>query len=392
MSTKKLVLAISCAAFSTGSFAQSSVTLYGLLDEGININTNAAGQHQYYMASGVLSGSRWGLKGAEELGGGFSAIFTLENGFNVESGRLAQGGLLFGRQAYVGISSKQYGSVTMGRQYDSVVDYLGPFEAGDQWGGYISAHPADIDNFNNAYRTNNAIKYTSANYGGLVFGGLYSLGGFAGQPTRAQVFSLGGSYTSGPLALAIAYLNARNPNAGLFATASQTPLTPATANVTSPVISGYTSARTYQVIGAAGAYTIGAATIGATYSNVAFRGLGDTRDSGPNPNRYSGTATFNNAELNLKYQFTPALLGGIAFDYTKSNGPDGSNGGAKYLQYAAGIDYFLSKRTDLYGIAVWQKASGTDSRNLPAVAAINVLTASSNNHQAAFRLGIRHKF
>ncbi|RAF76601.1 porin, partial [Burkholderia multivorans] len=87
---------------------------------------------------------------------GLKAIFTLENGFDVNSGRLGQGSLMFGRQAYVGLSSP-YGTVTLGRQYDSVVDFVGPLEAGDQWGGYIAAHPGDLDNFNNAYRVNNAI-------------------------------------------------------------------------------------------------------------------------------------------------------------------------------------------------------------------------------------------
>ena len=106
----------------------------------------------------------------------------LENGFNVNNGKLGQGGLMFGRQAYVGLSS-QFGTVTLGRQYDSVVDYVGPLEAGDQWGGYIGAHPGDIDNFNNSYRTNNTVKYTSANYAGLTFGGTYSFGGIAGNVT-----------------------------------------------------------------------------------------------------------------------------------------------------------------------------------------------------------------
>ena len=55
-----------------------------------------------------------------------------------------------------------YGTVTLGRQYDSAVDYVGPLEVGDQWGGYIAAHPGDLDNLNNDYRINNTIKYTSA--------------------------------------------------------------------------------------------------------------------------------------------------------------------------------------------------------------------------------------
>ncbi|MEA3130978.1 MAG: hypothetical protein QOF46_2773, partial [Paraburkholderia sp.] len=174
---KKSLLALAAlGAFAGVAHAQSSVTLYGIIDEGFNINTNSGGKHLYNLSSGVLQGSRWGLRGTEDLGGGLKAIFVLENGFDVNNGKLGQGGLMFGRQAYVGLSS-QFGTVTLGRQYDSVVDYVGPLEAGDQWGGYIAAHPGDIDNFNNAYRTNNTVKYTSANYGGLTFGGTYSFGG-----------------------------------------------------------------------------------------------------------------------------------------------------------------------------------------------------------------------
>ncbi len=74
------------------------------------------------MSSGNLQGSRWGLRGTEDLGGGLKAIFVLENGFNVFNGTLGQGGDELGRQAYVGLPTTQFGTVTLGRQYDSVVD------------------------------------------------------------------------------------------------------------------------------------------------------------------------------------------------------------------------------------------------------------------------------
>src|SRR5689334_25129546 len=192
---KKSLLALAAmGAFAGVAHAQSSVTLYGIIDEGFNYTSNVqtaagagrSGQHLYNLSSGVLQGSRWGLRGTEDLGGGLKAVFVLESGFDVNSGKSGQGGALFGRQAYVGLSS-QFGTVTLGRQYDSVVDYVGPLEAGDQWGGYIAAHPGDIDNFNNAYRTNNTVKYTSADYGGLKFGGTYSFGGVAGNVTSNQI-------------------------------------------------------------------------------------------------------------------------------------------------------------------------------------------------------------
>jgi predicted porin len=399
---KKSLLALAAlGTFAGVAHAQSSVTLYGIVDEGFNWTSNAGGHNLYNLSSGVLQGSRWGLRGTENLGGGLKAIFVLENGFDVNNGSLGQKnkgstqGLEFGRQAYVGLSS-QFGAVTLGRQYDSVVDYVGPLEAGDQWAGYIAAHPGDLDNFNNTYRVNNAVKFTSANYGGLTFGGLYSLGGIAGQTSRNQLWSLGAGYTNGPLILGVGYRNARSPNVGFFGNNGASTAAAANANfISSPVYSGYASAHTYQVIGAGGAYTFGAATVGVTYSNTKFMSLGDTATSGPNPVGYSGTATFNNGEVNFKFQLTPALLLGAAFDYTKGSSvstPAGSNGGAKYYQGAIGADYYLSKRTDIYVIGVYQKASGTDSTGAPAVAAINNLTASASDRQSTVRVGIRHKF
>lgn len=114
------------------SYAQSSVTLYGIIDVGLVFNNNAGGQKQYFMSSGNIQGSRWGLRGTEDLGGGLSALFVLENGFSVNNGRLAQGGDEFGRQAYVGLSSTSIGTLTLGRQYDSIVDFTGAYEVAMQ--------------------------------------------------------------------------------------------------------------------------------------------------------------------------------------------------------------------------------------------------------------------
>ncbi|MGF6241444.1 MULTISPECIES: porin [Paraburkholderia] len=389
---KKSLLALAAlGAFAGVAHAQSSVTLYGIVDEGFNINTNAGGKHLYNLSSGVLQGSRWGLRGTEDLGGGLKAIFVLENGFDVNTGKLGQGGLEFGRQAYVGLSSN-YGSITLGRQYDSAVDYVGPLEVGDQWGGYIAAHPGDLDNLNNDYRVNNSIKFTSNNYNGLTFGGLYSLGGVAGETGRNQIFSLGAGYANGPLVLGAAYLNVRNPNVSFFGNSTSGTVSTTTSNVASPVFSGYGSANTYQVIAAGGAYTFGAATIGGTYSNIKFMNLGASYAS-----PFAGqTATFNNAEINFKYQLTPALLIGTAYDYTRGSKIEGDSA-AQYHQVSAGVDYFLSKRTDVYIIGVYQHALGetlnaAGTAPTAAVAAISNLTPSANQNQLTARVGIRAKF
>ena len=394
---KKAIFACACigATVLSTAHAQGSVTLYGIIDEGFNYNSNMNGNHSYALQSGVMQGSRWGLKGVEDLGGGLKAIFTLESGYDPNTGKASQGGLEFGRQAFVGLSSNQWGAVTLGRQYDVNADFVGPLEAGSQWAGNIGAHPGDLDNLNNTVRTNNSIKFKSIDYSGFSFGGAYSLGGVAGDVTRNQAWSVGMGYVRGPLQLGAGYMNVRNPNVSFFGNATTGTPSATTSNSTYPIYNGFLSAHTYQVISAGGAYAIGAATLGFTYSNIAFKDLGNV-SSGPNPSGYSGSVHFNNAEVNFKYQITPALLAGLAYDYTKGSSissSTGTNEGATYHQGMAGLDYFLSKRTDVYLLGIYQKASGTDSRNRAAVASINNQSSpSSNDHQAVIRVGMRHKF
>ncbi|MGA7811506.1 porin [Caballeronia sp.] len=384
---KKSLLALAALGTFAGAVqAQSSVTLYGIIDAGLAFNNNSGGHQLYAANAGNLQGDRWGLRGTEDLGGGLSALFVLENGFNAYSGKLGQGGDLFGRQAYVGIGSKQFGTVTLGRQYDSVVDYTGALEVGSQWASYFAAHPGDLDNMNNSNRVNNSIKYASNSYSGITFGGLYSLGGVAGEFNRNQIWSGGVGYAQGPITLAAAYLNVRNPNVSFFGNNASSSAT--ASNMTgSTVYSGYASAKTQQVVSAGGAYSFGAATVGATYSNTQFKDLGQGQ-AGLNPRGLNGDANFNNVEVNFKYQLTPALLLGAAWDYTKGYGVND----AKYNQGVIGADYFLSKRTDLYVDAIYQHASGTDSTGHSAVANINGLSASSTSNQVATVVGIRAKF
>ncbi|RAR62669.1 putative porin [Paraburkholderia unamae] len=404
------VVAASSLLAAASAHAQSSVTLYGVIDAGLNYISNVQtgrtasglqGEHQYSFqdgATGGIRGSRWGLRGTEDLGGGLNAIFVLENGFSINNGTLAQGGAEFGRQAYVGLQSP-YGNATAGRQYDSVVDFIQPFLSGAAWAGYFGAHAGDVDNTLNTRRINNSVKFMSVDYAGFRFGGLYSFGGVPGSVGHNQVWSAGASYRNGSLALAAAYLNARNPNLSFYGTNPNAGTTAASNNLGSvgsatspqsnPIYAGYASASTTQIVSAAGSYQLGPASVGLIYSNVQFRGLGSS--SGPNPFGYSGTATFNNAEVNLRYQINSALLAGVAYMYTHNSGAD-NTGSASYNQVQAGTDYFLSKRTDVYLIVAYQHASGHDSLNQPAVAYITGQTPSANNHQVGVRIGMSHRF
>lgn len=407
---KKLLLAAAAlSGFSTVAHAQSSVTLYGIIDVGLTYTNSAqtartrtgpTGAHQFALSDGSangIAGSRWGLRGTEDLGGGMQALFVLENGFTLNNGALAQGGAEFGRQAFVGLSGG-LGKVTVGRQYDTYTDFLQPLTATGQWAGYMGAQPDDVDSLSNTSRINNAIKYRTPDYHGFSAAGLYSLGGVAGSFTQNQLWSIGAGYSNGPLSLAAGYLNARDPNISLYGTTpNKGPITAnnigsfgsATAPESSPVDAGYASAKTTQLAGAAVQYAFSPVTLGFVITNVRFEGLGSS--SGPDPLGYSGTASFTNLELSVRSQVTPALMLASAFHYTDRNSVNG-DGGAKYLQLDLGATYNLSKRTSVYVLTVLQRATGQDSLGQPAVASISGFSPSATSHQVGVRLALQQRF
>ena len=424
---KKSLLALAAlSAFASVAHAQSSVTLYGIIDEaavyessqktcGNNTaaSPNVGGKKVAFDSLSGLNGSRWGLKGTEDLGGGLKAVFQLENGANINTGGFGQGGLEFGRQAYVGLSSAQLGTVTMGRQYDSVVDFIGPMIFADQIGSAYSALPGDVDNANNGQRINNTIKYTSPNFNGLTFEGVYSLGGVAGEIARNQVYSAGIGYANGPFALAAAILHVNQPNVSYFSNSAigAGSLGTAASSVTTtsnPMYGGYVNANSFQSAAVGGTYALGPANFGVIYSNVKFENLGSSLSASANgvpgvgqAGTGVGSAIFNSVEGNFTWHWTPALQTGAAYSYTTgssvqfagltTNGTHNS-GGVHYHEFSLSTDYNLSKRTDVYILGVYQLASGIDSTGTSATAAINTLSGSTNNREAVVRVGLRHKF
>lgn len=158
--------------------AQSTVTLYGIIDTGIEYYNNSA-SHGAFIGMPTLTGelpSRWGLRGTEDLGGGYKAFFVLENGFAVSNGALNYGGRIFGRQANLGLSSP-YGSLTLGRQMNmtmyalSNADVIGP-----------SIHSmATLDGYLPNSRSDNAIGYMGV-FHGFKLGATYSFGRDAAGP------------------------------------------------------------------------------------------------------------------------------------------------------------------------------------------------------------------
>lgn len=389
---KKILLAATvCGVVSGSANAQSSVTLYGVADAGFLFNNNVKGLKQYSLSSGNEGASRWGLTGVEDLGGGLKAIFVLESGYNIGNGTLGQSGTLFGRQAYVGVSSDAYGTVTAGRLYSVGYLAVGPLTAGDDWAasglGY-GAHAGDVDNMDTFNRIANAVRYQSASYNGLRFAGLYSLGGQAGQFSKNSVVDVAVTYANSSVKLGLGYTFTKDPNFATFGNQAGSSTTGS--NMTNPIFSGYATAGSQQIVAAGGTYALGPVTVGAIYTNTQFQNLGTVNVGTPSLYK-GGVATFNTGELNLKYNLSPALLLATSYSYTHNSGAGGL-GGAHYNQVNLGAIYSLSKRTSLYAIGFFETAAGTDSTGKKAVAALSGLSYSSTNRQVAATIGITHKF
>ncbi|MBN3766004.1 porin [Burkholderia sp. Ac-20365] len=378
---KKLVLStLSLALIGTAgvAHAQNSVTLYGLLDTGLTYSSNSGGHSNFQQASGILNGNRWGLRGSEDLGNGLKAIFTLESGFNLSNGNMGQNTRLFGRQAFVGLASNQYGSVTLGRQYDNLVDNLGPLSLnGTQYGGTLASHPYDNDNLNNSFRVSNSVKYQSVDYAGLKLGAMYGFSNEAGGFSDNRAYSVGASYTFGGLKVAAAYLQLNNSG---------------TANSSGAVSNDATfTASRQRTYGAGVSYAFGPANVGFVFTqtqlaNVTSIGATASGTTSGLPVGGQG-AHFTNFELNGRYALSPALSVSGAYTYTDASleGVD-----PKYHQVTLQTDYALSKRTDVYAEAAYQHVGSTGGSNITAH--IVGVSASSSDSQVVGTVGIRHRF
>ncbi|WP_246791872.1 porin [Burkholderia perseverans] len=382
-------------AASLAAHAQSSVTLYGIVDAGVAYTNNQKGASNLQQTSGKLSGSRWGLKGTEDLGGGLSAVFTLENGFRPNDGTLAQGGREFGRQAFVGLARAGLGTLSFGRQYEPLSDLVAQYAGPGFWSP--ATHVGDNDNLNQTFRINNAVKFRSDTFAGFTVDALYAFSNQAGSGGGTgfgnnRAWGIAATYANGPLSLGGGYVVLNHPNAagntgGAIGGASPT----SGDDYSGAFFYGLDGGVTKQQIAVAGAnYTAGAAIVGFAWSHTQL-------------DYVDGSARkLNNYDLNARYRLTPAttLVGIYAFTDGRASGLPGAGGGTlkpRWHQFTLGIDYALSKRTELYLSGVYQLAAGDASTSsgggYRAIAAIaDVGTASSTNRQVAAFGGIRVKF
>ncbi|MDR7051248.1 putative porin [Duganella sp. 3397] len=202
--------ATAASAAAAPAAAQSSVTIYGVADAGLVLERGGAGGNVQALSSGVASASRIGFKGKEDLGGGLSASFVLENGNNIDTGAAGQGGLLFGRQAYVALSSTTLGAISAGRQYSpyykALRDIADPFVVG------LAGNAMNM--IATTGRVDNSVEYQTPRVNGFSADVLYGFGEVPGDTAKSRTIGASISYAapeSLPLNVVLTHHQRDNP-------------------------------------------------------------------------------------------------------------------------------------------------------------------------------------
>lgn len=206
---KNLIALAVFGAFSGAALAQSNVTLYGIVDVNFQYNDPDVGASTRGINSGHQSGSRFGLRGSEALSPNLNAVFTLEGGYDVSTGTSLQGGRLFGRQAWGGLSGG-WGTLVAGR----VATFSSGTGSFDMFGnvdpfltGFGDSSLGSTFTAAGALRLDNSILYQSPTWGGFKFGAGYSFNGngseAAGSGNNTRVAFFGANFSAGPFFAAI---------------------------------------------------------------------------------------------------------------------------------------------------------------------------------------------
>jgi predicted porin len=373
MKMKSAMVGASCVLVVGLAQAQSSVTLYGAIDVSLRYTTNNSGAHgpasELQLTQGAIQGSRWGLRGSEDLGNGTKALFDLESGFLVNNGTFDQQGQLFGRQAWMGLSNPTYGRLLAGRIYGIPFGLLSDFD------------PLGIGNYlENAYiprilgtRYDNTLDYTISR-GPFSLEAQRGIGGQAGSAVPGSTSAVGLSYDQNGLEIGGVAQESRDANE-----------------------------KKMTVLGGGSHYTIGPATLYVMYFNsrrdAGFTVSSATGEPLANTSLIGNSTTILGANtqtaqridsymsFGVGYKITPALV--VTGGYFQDNvGHVVNDQSGKIRTALLNVDYLLSKRTDVYAEVDRNWLSGasvTDPNNPP-------LTFAGRSTRTGLGLGLRTRF
>jgi len=367
---KKSLIAIAVlAATSSAAFAQSNVTIYGILDAGITSERGGAQGNVTKVTSGAASASRLGFKGTEDLGGGLSAVFKLEAGVKVDDGALDNtNSVLFNREAYVGLSSKTAGSLLIGRQYTPYYETLR--DVGDPFAmGYAGTAKNLFPVAGYMTRNSNAVVYKTPNLEGFTGAVSYSLGETNGDASAARQIGASLGYNNGPLNVAVAY-NSKNND-------TQTVKTNGVGH------NGLIAANyDFKVVKVFGAFSkdkgAGSAPINGASTTTLSAAFATTNAFG-----YTFAPTQNSTDALIGLTAPVSEAGTVMASYIRKNDKESFNRDAD--QWAIGYNYALSKRTSTY--VAYAKIK---NKNGAGYTVGNNTEAGTGDK--AFNLGLKHSF
>lgn len=438
---------LGCLLFDAGLvYAQFSASVYGLLDVGLisqtnagNLNTSTWGNsgsplnypgvkngNVFGFMTGGESQSRLGFKGQEDLGGSTKAFFLLEQGFNAATGSVAsngmagngantsasQGGdnalqgLLYGRSAYLGLSNEQYGTLTMGRQQSLMLKNIGSYNPvnAQMFSPIAFSGTYGGGGYTDSAYISGAVQY-SKKYDNFNLNVMYAPGGFAGNNSAGTStgFQLGyevarwgiqaiASHTTDATKLTgITYGQAiptangsTSPTGSTSAGTNQVLVT--LANTTALQLTGKFQAT--ELLNLKAGYErefIGTPSNFQMYSGLPVLPSGFSIASWtPNRNNYS----INVYWVGANYNFTKSLIGSIGYYYAGTLQSGTQLNGVQQFQSAM-LDYYLTKRTNLYLGLMNVNTSGSNVQPLPSGSMLSGKTVST---QQTYGVGMRHTF
>lgn len=362
---KKLIALAVAGLVAAPAFAQSNVTIYGVVDAYfglVNGKTAGDGDTKAVVDGGLLAGSRLGFKGSEDLGNGLKAEFVLEQGFNVDDGTINAGGSqFFQRQAFVALNSSM-GKLGLGRQYAPGYGISAEFEA---TGGAIIAPQSILSNAakmtitpNSSARWDNSVAYASPNFSGLTVNAIWGVGTENQSAEKdGRRFGLGVKYANGPIGVAYVYHKA-------YGTPNDK------ANPVIPAGVGNSSQNEHYL---GGSYDFGMFKLVGSYQTVG----GDTGDA--------GVPAKADAKLWQLGGVVPVGAGNVHVVYGKLDS-DASQSDAK--SFALAYTQGLSKRTTVY--AGLNRTSNDD--NVAYGLGGTTYPYDNGEAQTIYAVGVNHKF
>ena len=377
----KILAGLIASCVATGAFAQTSVTLYGVIDMSLNYTThqNAAGDHVFSLGDsnastgaadggqGALSGSRWGLKGEEDLGGGNKAIFKLESGFTANNGQSDQQGQLFGRQEYVGLSNKDLGTLTFGRQYGTMTDVA--FDYDPLGVGNYLANEWEVFLF--GVRFDNTIKYTNQ-FGPVQWNVQYSVGGQAGDDSIGNTVGTSVKYDNAGLGLAAGFQQSED---------------------------AHSNDLTVWTVDAK--YTFGDTTLFGNFYHI-NTDPGFAKAPSLSGGALANTSIFINNSSNTTSRKDQLWVAGVAYNLTPATtltlgymddqiSQDVVGDGSMKTAYAL-LEYHLSKRTEVYWTIDDSKATGQAATSAASGSGSTNGVGAGQSNSAAYAMGMRVTF